>query len=403
MKLPIAAACALALFVTPAFARVAPTMPAPMEEAPVSRAIENVAQDRDLAPAQRERLLGRLHLIAYAQARPPLTRWSNGEWQPEGTGPCGDIAYNIEGRERVCPYGYMGLGTRELPGERLRSPWSFAMREHLNQSRTHYERALQLDPSNLRAHVGIAYVLDELNRDEEARAHLRRVITLAEPLFSEGPRGEYLSWEDHVVTGEALEHLKALARTRADRRLVTSFDERYRVARPSGYVTPIVVPLEDGAFDSLVDHASPVAFDFAGTGDVRARGWLTARSAWLVWDPNRRGDVRSGFDLIGQRTWAVFWSDGFEAMRSLDDNGDGELTGAELGGLALWRDSDGDGVSDAGEVSPVGDFGVVALAVRGREERPGLLTAPDGVRFENGVTRPVYDWTPGYDRGAPTS
>ena len=402
MRNPIAVASALTLLVTPAFARVAPSMPAAMEEAPVSRAIENVAQDRDLAPAQRERLLGRLHLIAYAQGRPHLTRWSNGEWQPEGVAPCGDAAYAVEGRQQLCPFGHRGLGTRELPMEQHRNPWSFTMVDHLNQSRVHYQRALDLDGSNLRAHVGMAYVLDELNRDEEARAHLRQVLTLVEPLFRDGARGEYLDWEDHVVTGEALEHLKVLARSRADRDRVSSFDHRYSVARPSGWVTPIVVSIEDASFDALVDIASPVSFDFAGTGDARARGWLTPSAAWLVWDPNRRGDIQSGFDLLGQRTWAVFWRDGFEAMRSLDDNRDGELAGSELGGLALWRDANSNGVSEAGEVAPVSDFGVVALSVFGAEERPGLLAAPAGVRFENGVTRPLYDWTPGYGR-EPTS
>jgi hypothetical protein len=39
--------------------------------------------------------------------------------------------------------------------------------------------------------------------------------------------------------------------------------------------------------------------------------------------------------------------------------------------------------------------GIAALSVRGRATRPGLITAPAGVRFEDGRTRPLYDWTPG--------
>ena len=130
-----------------------------------------------------------------------------------------------------------------------------------------------------------------------------------------------------------------------------------------------MAPLTDAPFEALVDARSPVAFDFAGTGDTRAQGWLTRDAAWLVWDPHHRGDIRSGFDLIGQRTWAVFWSDGFEAMRSLDDNRDGELAGAELEGLALWRDGDSDGVSDPGEVLPLGGIDLL-----GRILEPGCLT-----------------------------
>jgi hypothetical protein len=114
-----------------------------------------------------------------------------------------------------------------------------------------------------------------------------------------------------------------------------------------------------------------------------------------VWDPDWRGEVRSGSDMIGQRAWSANWSNGFEALRMLDENRDGELTDAELGGLALWRDENGDGVSDPGEVLPANVHGIAALSVRGRPTHPGLLTAPDGVRFDDGRTRPLYDWTPG--------
>ena len=101
--------------------------------------------------------------------------------------------------------------------------------------------------------------------------------------------------------------------------------------------------------------------------------------------------------MIGQRTWGVFWSDGFEALHSLDDNGDGELTGAELAGLALWRDADGDGVSEAGEVQPLSAYGVIGLSSHGLAERPGLIVAPAGVHLQSGECRPLYDWTPGSD------
>ena len=86
------------------------------------------------------------------------------------------------------------------------------------------------------------------------------------------------------------------------------------------------------------------------------------------------------------------------ALRALDDNRDGELTGGELGGLALWRDENRNGVSDPGEVIPANVHGVAALAVRGDPTRPGLITAQNGVRFDDGRTRPLYDWTPGLGR-----
>ena len=164
----------------------------------------------------------------------------------------------------------------------------------------------------------------------------------------------------------------------------------------------MLVPLRDAPFDRLVDSGSAVAFDFSGAGDARAQGWVTPDAAWLVWDPEWRGRVRSGLDMAGRHTWSVVWRDGFEALRALDDNRDGELTGAELGGLALWRDENGDGVSDPGEVLPANVHGIAGLSVRASAARPGLMTAPAGVRFEDGRTRPLYDWTPGRN-SAPVS
>ena len=99
-------------------------------------------------------------------------------------------------------------------------------------------------------------------------------------------------------------------------------------------MTPIVVPLTRRAVRTADRRRARTSRSTSPAPAIaRAQGWLTPDAAWLVWDPEWRGEVRSGFDMIGQRTWSVFWSDGFEALRALDDNRDGELTGGELGGL----------------------------------------------------------------------
>ncbi len=160
----------------------------------------------------------------------------------------------------------------------------------------------------------------------------------------------------------------------------------------------IVVPLADRPFERLIDLESAVAFDFAAAGEPQAHGWLTADAAWLVWDPDWRGQVRSGADLIGQRAWNASWGDGFAALRALDDNNDGELTGGELSSLALWRDDNGNGVSEPGEVLPANVHGIAALSVEEIVTRPALNTASAGVRFDDGRTRPLYDWKLGARR-----
>lgn len=379
--------------------------PQPVYDAPIDRALANVQADDALPPLQRELLLGRLNLLAYARNDAAFTYITeNNQLSPAGSMLCNEVQsprYQPPqedrptfGTEDRCAAFHFSLGPQqEGPDTRPEAPSAAAL-ARLDAARGHYSNALRTDPNNLRARLGYAYVLDRLGRTNAARRELRTIIKKGLPRLA----GEQSDWEDHAVLTESAEHLSHLATSRSDRARVQRLRDRLEASRPIVYVTPIVVPMRDAPFSHLVDEASPIAFDFAGTGDRRAQGWLTPDAAWLVWDPEWRGQVNSGFDLIGQRTWSVFWSDGFEALRALDDNRDGELTGGELGGLSLWRDENRNGVSDPGEVIPANVHGIAALSVRGDETRPGLITAPNGVRFDDGHTRPLYDWTPGLGR-----
>lgn len=375
--------------------------PQPVYEAPIDRALVNVQAMQGLDDAQRERLLGRLNLLAYARADGDFTyiRDSN-RLNETGSVSCSEAARRarIPSDDRTpefdaddrCAKPDFRLGPHdELPDQVVED--GTAAQARIEAARFHYERAIALEGDNLRARLGYAYALDRLGRIGDARRQLRIILDRGLPRLSE-PRSQ---WEDHAVLTEAAEHLAHLAVNGGERAKMERLRERLQASRPMIYVTPIVVPMADHPFDALIDESSPVAFDFAGTGDTRVQGWLDPQAAWLVWDPERRGHIRSGFEMIGQRTWAVFWGDGFEALRALDDNRDGELTGAELGGLALWRDANGNGVSEPGEVVPASEHGIVSLRVRGERTRCDLITAPDGVSLEDGRTRPLYDWIPG--------
>ncbi len=68
------------------------------------------------------------------------------------------------------------------------------------------------------------------------------------------------------------------------------------------------------------------------------------------------------------------------------------MSGRELEGLAAWRDVNGNGVSDPGEVTPLADLGVVSLSTTGHAMIEGLLCNPHGLRLRDGSCRPTYDW-----------
>lgn len=399
----VAAVCVL---VPAAIAAPPPYVINPVFAAPIDRALENVAQS-DMPEDRREGILARLNLLAWARDDADFYyHRSNERIYGASARPCPAPPYHVEPIAPIQPgdlcsgstgsIAYFGFGNmpRETPAVA-----SEAALARLEAARVHYARAVELQPDDVWMRLGYAYVLDRQQKTDEARAQLRTIMRLGRRTLA---RRQVQEWDIDALI-EATDQLEHLAVSSSDRRSLRRLNERIEhadVIPPP--MSPIVVPLADVEFESLVDRASSVGWNFSGQRTAPPRGWLRANAAWLVWDPNRRANITSGFDMIGERAWGVFWRDGFEALRALDDNRDGELSGAELGGLALWRDANGDGVSQADEVRPVAEHGVVALATTAQTTRPGLITASAGVRFEDGRTRPLYDWTPGLDR-APVS
>ena len=124
------------------------------------------------------------------------------------------------------------------------------------------------------------------------------------------------------------------------------------------WVTPLVVPLDDDvALRDLIDPQARVLFDADGSGIPRPWSWIRPKAAWLVFDRNGQGRITSALQWFGSVTFWLFWHNGYEALRSLDDNGDGAVSGRELQGLAIWRDENANGVSEPGEVRPATSWG----------------------------------------------
>ncbi|HMO19070.1 MAG TPA: hypothetical protein PKA63_13510 [Oligoflexia bacterium] len=129
----------------------------------------------------------------------------------------------------------------------------------------------------------------------------------------------------------------------------------------------------------------------------------SASTPLLVFDPDHTGVIDSAKQLFGEwtfggKTTAALmtttsdvsnapigspWKHGFEALASLDVNGDNKISGEELAPLALWFDENQDGISQPGEVKRLDDVGVVSLYYE--------------VSFKDEVTGALYA-TRGYDR-----
>jgi hypothetical protein len=160
-------------------------------------------------------------------------------------------------------------------------------------------------------------------------------------------------------------------------------------------VTPIIFPIDGQLpFDALLSSSTVVSFDLAG-GDGKERwSWVGPNTGILVWDPEGTGRITSGRQLFGSVTWWIFWEDGYQPLAALDDNLDGWLSGRELEGLAVWRDRNGNAISEAGEVRRLSQVGIVRLAVRAAGRSGEVLYNPRGLERSDGTYLPTYDWMP---------
>jgi tetratricopeptide (TPR) repeat protein len=225
--------------------------PQPVYEAPIDRALENVAAMDGMDELQRALLLARLNLLAYARNDAAFTYLVEGDTLNEtGSMPCSEVRPSRYGPpetpdtfgpdDRCAAYNFQLGPQPETPDAALDDANAGAL-ARLDAARGHYERALQLDGANLRARLGYAYVLDRQNHTSAARRELRRIIKAGLPRLAE----ERSEWEDHAVLTEAATHLSHLASSRSDRGRLERLRARLEASQPIIYVTPVVVPLVD--------------------------------------------------------------------------------------------------------------------------------------------------------------
>jgi len=134
-----------------------------------------------------------------------------------------------------------------------------------------------------------------------------------------------------------------------------------------GFVTPIVLDLNGDGIQT-VNIAQGVSFDVNNDGFVERSAWVLNSDGLLVRDINGDGVINNGGELFGSGTVLADGSkaaDGYIAMRALDTNMDGLLDANDqaFGELKVWRDANGDGKTDAGELLSLNQLNVTSISL----------------------------------------
>ncbi|HEX4613695.1 MAG TPA: hypothetical protein VH092_36270 [Urbifossiella sp.] len=347
------------------------------EKVPVERLVANLEAEVKANPknAQAVLNLARAHAMAYAKRADELLARKDGK--------NGALWFGYT--PPFVPFGAV-MPTKDEAKEA-------AAKTHLTKSVALYGEAVKLAPDNPAARLGRAWAIDQTGDKAKAVAAYREVIRDG---WEKDKDRSSLDIGGHAVTAEAVGYLVPLLDAGKDAAEIADLREKadklQKLPRP---ITPIAVPLRDGL--TAADLESPratVRFDADGSGLRKSWSWITPDAAWLVYDPTGRGEVDSALQLFGSVTFWLFWENGYAALSALDNDRDGQLAGDELRGLALWRDANGNGIADRGEVLPLSAYGITAVSCRHErdESHPDRIAySRAGVTFRGGATRPTFD------------
>ena len=139
-----------------------------------------------------------------------------------------------------------------------------------------------------------------------------------------------------------------------------------------GQSSPIILDLDgDGIVETTFRDASGTRlyFDLDNSGYAERSGWVGADDGLLVRDLNANGRIDSGAELFGNHTLLADGTravNGFQALAGLDTNRDGVINASDaqsFASLRIWKDADGDGQTDTGELITLDQASVRALNV----------------------------------------
>lgn len=370
-----------------------------LTEMPVNRLITNLERQKKISPMDYSLVysLARVHSIAYASNKNTISATKQKK--------------NEVGSEQWT------LAPTFLQYPKRKNKIDSSAIKHLDSAVKLYTTATQLVvPKNndkAEAWLGLAWLLEEAMPYTDSLSYPNQMVqNYGVEQWRQGALGAYrkvykirsnkdLKQRGFLETPLSLEASQGIIRLQKGYSL-NSYDQQElktlqwhikQVNQKPRYVTPIIFPIsQQTSYFDLTNSQHTVSFDLLGDKIKRKWSWVSKRAGILVWDPLHTGKIQFAWQLFGTRTWYVFWKNGFQPLKALDNNSDGWLTGRELDGLSVWIDYNENGVSDKGEVKPISQFHIRRIAVGSLLNANNILWNPHGIQMDTGDFLPMYDW-----------
>ena len=130
--------------------------------------------------------------------------------------------------------------------------------------------------------------------------------------------------------------------------------------------SPIVIDLDGNGVQTHALKSQIVRFDLDNNGFAERAGWTDGRDGFLVRDIDGNGRIDNGGELFGNHTKlhnGEKAANGFEALKELDDDGDGKITRADKAWseLRVWQDRNQDAWSAKGELYTLDELGIESI------------------------------------------
>ncbi len=130
---------------------------------------------------------------------------------------------------------------------------------------------------------------------------------------------------------------------------------------------PLSLDLDGDGLETMAQAGfNGVLFDHDADGIKTATGWIGRDDGFLARDLNGNGQIDSGAELFGDSTRlrnGQLAKNGFAALADLDENADGrvDINDSAFASLRIWKDTNSNGVVDAGELRTLAETSITAL------------------------------------------